>query len=470
MRWTGSRNGRDTAALSTLPNQANVSPSWKQEVNQRVAAHKDRKTVSAVEPETHSESLHNAGNRASAAAARVAARYANAPSYSEILANEARAAVRAAEAASRAALEAQAAAESVLAGLEAASAAEPSWELHSPEAGVEEPQAAGETGTGRHEGYSGGQGSREGSEQGLEREGFEIRWEPGLPARPTEIASVRATHGTEIPEAALDEWREPVWPAQDGPGGEAIVPVEPAQPIHANLIEFPREIVATRKVRPRLAEGPLGASGGQLSIFEVDPSSISTEPLLAGAAGVASAPTWTGPEWSGIELDAQPRQEFLEQAAEQTLNVEETQAHEAVDGARNLELAPLNLRMMAALVNGSLVLGAGLVAFLVTAANAKSLLPLREAEACAAVAIAVIAALYHGLFYAFSKGTPGMSYANISLCTFDGKRPTRAQRFGRLGALLLSVLPVGLGVVWAMFDEDHLSWHDRLSQTYLRKI
>ena len=38
-----------------------------------------------------------------------------------------------------------------------------------------------------------------------------------------------------------------------------IEAVEPAQPIHANLIEFPREIVATRKVRPRLAEGPLGA-------------------------------------------------------------------------------------------------------------------------------------------------------------------------------------------------------------------
>ena len=112
MRRIRSRNGRDTVALSTLPNQANGSPAWKQEVNQRVAAHKDRKTVSAVEPETHSESLHSASTRAAAAAARVLARYANAPSYSEILANDARAAVRAAEAASKAALEAQAAAES----------------------------------------------------------------------------------------------------------------------------------------------------------------------------------------------------------------------------------------------------------------------------------------------------------------------------------------------------------------------
>jgi hypothetical protein len=36
--------------------------------------------------------------------------------------------------------------------------------------------------------------------------------------------------------------------------------------------------------------------------------------------------------------------------------------------------------------------------------------------------------------------------------------------------MLLSVLPLGLGVMWSIFDEDHLSWHDRLSGTYLRKI
>ena len=33
--------------------------------------------------------------------------------------------------------------------------------------------------------------------------------------------------------------------------------VAPAIPLAANLIEFPRELVAARKARPRLAEGPL---------------------------------------------------------------------------------------------------------------------------------------------------------------------------------------------------------------------
>jgi hypothetical protein len=38
-----------------------------------------------------------------------------------------------------------------------------------------------------------------------------------------------------------------------------------------------------------------------------------------------------------------------------------------------------------------------------------------------------------------------------------------------LSALILSVLPAGLGLAWSIFDEEHLSWHDRLSRTYLRK-
>jgi hypothetical protein len=62
-----------------------------------------------------------------------------------------------------------------------------------------------------------------------------------------------------------------------------------------------------------------------------------------------------------------------------------------------------------------------------------------------------------------------MRFAHISLCTFDDETPTRAQLRKRLVAMLLSVLPVGLGVMWAIFDEDHLCWHDRFSRTYQRR-
>ena len=62
-----------------------------------------------------------------------------------------------------------------------------------------------------------------------------------------------------------------------------------------------------------------------------------------------------------------------------------------------------------------------------------------------------------------------MRFAGLCLSNFSGQLPTRAERCTRLTALLLSVLPVGIGIAWAIFDEDHLCWHDRLSLTYMRR-
>jgi hypothetical protein len=62
-----------------------------------------------------------------------------------------------------------------------------------------------------------------------------------------------------------------------------------------------------------------------------------------------------------------------------------------------------------------------------------------------------------------------MKYAQLEFCTLAGRRPTRAQRCLRLAGLLLSLLPAGLGVASAVFDEQHLGWHDRISATYLRR-
>jgi uncharacterized RDD family membrane protein YckC len=134
-----------------------------------------------------------------------------------------------------------------------------------------------------------------------------------------------------------------------------------------------------------------------------------------------------------------------------------------------LQPAPINLRLMAAVVDGALTIAAVLAFAMVAAVKAQILPTIRQFEVGAAVALAVIGLLYQALFSALAKNTPGMKYAGISLCSFDDQIPTGAQRLGRLGAMLLSLLPVGLGVGWALFDEEHLGWHDRLSQTYLRK-
>jgi uncharacterized RDD family membrane protein YckC len=238
---------------------------------------------------------------------------------------------------------------------------------------------------------------------------------------------------------------------------EAMEAPEPAQPIHANLIEFPREVVATRKIRPRLVEGIYGAvRAAQLSIFEVDPDAISTEVALASAA---AAPAWNPAEWSGIELDAEPAAEAVE---EENLRPAES------PGTPVIEPAAMSRRLLAAVVDATLIGSALIGASALFAANVASLPGPRELAMGVGIGLLVVTGLYLGLFFTLAKATPGMKYACVSLCTFQDERPTRKQRLRRLGTMALSVLPLGLGLLWSLFDEERLCWHDRLSQTYLR--
>jgi uncharacterized RDD family membrane protein YckC len=76
-----------------------------------------------------------------------------------------------------------------------------------------------------------------------------------------------------------------------------------------------------------------------------------------------------------------------------------------------------------------------------------------------------------GIFYRFvwvhaNCDTPGMRFAGLKLVDFDGREPTREQRGVRQAAGLLSLLSAGLGLLWAMVDEENLTWHDHISKTF----
>jgi uncharacterized RDD family membrane protein YckC len=132
-------------------------------------------------------------------------------------------------------------------------------------------------------------------------------------------------------------------------------------------------------------------------------------------------------------------------------------------------MASFSRRLLAVVVDGALIAGAFLGAAMAAFTHMAQLPPLKIQELGALVGLVSIALFYQMVFSTFADATPGMRYARVSLCTFNNQSPTRAQVLGRLGALLLSVLAMGLGLAWAIFDENHLCWHDRLSQTYLRK-
>ncbi|MGA2571080.1 MAG: RDD family protein [Terracidiphilus sp.] len=435
--------------MSKSASTATLFPSWKEEVNRRVAAHLSQKTASVGETKPQQEGRPAPASRAARAAARVAERYAHAPSYSEILAGEARAAVRAAQAASRAAQEAHAAVQYVLAGLEAA-AGDPAWDTDTPSDPAPHrparPAAAPES-----------PGDPVHFDEDMH---LSARVATAQPAGRTEagpaIWGEQEAHPVILDAAVAAEGFEPALRAPVPHEDEPFHQVDPAQPIYGNLIQFPREMVATRKIRPRRAEGPLAAAEpeAQLSIFEIDPATISTQPAVV--AEEPAAPAWMRTELVSAVFEPEPMEDLLEKP--------EPQAAPAP-----LELAPPSRRLLAHVVDASLIVAAFLGAATAVGAHAGSLPGPRAAALGSAIALLIIGAAYQILFVTLTGETPGMRYAGIGFSTFSGDRPNNAQLCGRLMALLLSAAPVGLGLAWALFDEGGLTWHDRLSKTYLRK-
>jgi uncharacterized RDD family membrane protein YckC len=470
-RWKEPHEG----TLGALSTQPTLTPQWKEEVNRRLAAHKSRRGQSAASETTQNASLGS--SRAAQAAARVAARFANAPSYSELQAEGARVAVRAAEIATKVALEAQAVAETALAEMHAAAAQAqssrgpavvqpitqpvrlPEIEAPADPAPISDPfveQAAAVCGTGveapLHETSPAVEVVAE--QQPEPRRFFGIRWDPDLPKPPAERKSAtRRGAAREEFELSVEDWWSPAEVAETLRNN----PIEVSEPDqeHANLIQFPRELVATRKIRPH--PGPATDAEAQLSIFEVDPATVSTEAAAPGAVPDGAGSIWNRPEWSGIKLDKQPVGALAS-------------AREADPALAALPVASLGTRLMATAVDCALILAGFVSVGFLVAHNVQHPPAGKPAELLGAGALALIGMLYYAFFFAMPVSTPGMMYAGIGLCTFDEKSPTRAQLRRRLGAMVLSLLPVGLGLVWSIFDEDHLSWHDRFSQTYLRKL
>lgn len=79
----------------------------------------------------------------------------------------------------------------------------------------------------------------------------------------------------------------------------------------------------------------------------------------------------------------------------------------------------------------------------------------------------LIYAIYFCLFTLFSGSTPGMSAGKLEVVALDGTFPETRQLLWRSFGYLLSGATLLLGFVWALWDEDRMTWHDRISQTYI---
>lgn len=87
-----------------------------------------------------------------------------------------------------------------------------------------------------------------------------------------------------------------------------------------------------------------------------------------------------------------------------------------------------------------------------------------------ALSFAIVYLQYFALFTIFGGTTPGMMLRHLHVVSFCGDAATPQQLLMRTAGYLLSAGTLFLGFLWALWDEDALTWHDRVSRTYLSSV
>ena len=76
-------------------------------------------------------------------------------------------------------------------------------------------------------------------------------------------------------------------------------------------------------------------------------------------------------------------------------------------------------------------------------------------------------ALFYGLLWTIAgRASAGMRTMQLKLINFDGLPPDTRSRVVRMLGTILSFGSGGLGIIWALVDEEDLAWHDHMSKTF----
>jgi len=130
-------------------------------------------------------------------------------------------------------------------------------------------------------------------------------------------------------------------------------------------------------------------------------------------------------------------------------------------------VASMDDRRLAALIDSCCLLFAygGFLMLFGSLGGQFTLSKLNAAVYC--MTFAIVYLQYFALFTIFGGTTPGMMMRSLEVVSFSGEPPTPRQMLLRSAGYILSAGTFFMGFFWAMWDEDELTWHDRLSRTHL---
>ncbi len=130
-------------------------------------------------------------------------------------------------------------------------------------------------------------------------------------------------------------------------------------------------------------------------------------------------------------------------------------------------LAPLGRRFLSGVADALvLLLGAGVFALIYWRAGGHFTPGLINVAVAGFITVFFIS-VYFGLFIAVTGATPGLLWMGLEIRNLDGAEPTPLEAFWRTFGYLVSISALMLGFIWALVDGEGLTWHDRISGTFI---
>jgi uncharacterized RDD family membrane protein YckC len=249
----------------------------------------------------------------------------------------------------------------------------------------------------------------------------------------------------------------------DQPGQREIALEPPVGTRAAGLETFAFDTtaqdVATFRIPPLDVPlgGPPPSRGASRAWDELSPEGGQADSSPAGAEAAAHFEERSHrkvPRVAPVEIILEPNDSWLELGY-------------AASAAGEAQCAPVGRRFLAGIVD-ALILLVAVALFGATFWLAGVRLSLNPINIGVLGLIGVFLFLaYFGSFTAVTAATPGLSSLGIRVCSREGTPPTGRESCWRAFGYLISVAALLLGFVWAVFDSEGLTWHDRMSGTFL---
>ena len=153
----------------------------------------------------------------------------------------------------------------------------------------------------------------------------------------------------------------------------------------------------------------------------------------------------------------------MEQVPGDVFDMYEKTKFDSIAANESIELAGIMARLVASIIDGIvLALVATLLLGILSQAGGGLALPLTQFVGLA------LPVVYHWYFWTRRAGqTPGKSAVGVRVIKADGSEISDTDAFIRAIGYHVSTLLCGLGFIWAIFDRNNQTWHDKLAGTYV---